>query len=412
MKTFITIFIIGFYMLSVQAQENNPIPDILAQGDDLVQKIIKDRQKYEVQISYSPIYRDARGEPRIETYTWSVDPDKYFYPASTIKMPVAFFAVEKLNQLQSDEIDLHTPIAFGSSGSPQHLVLYDTTALDNELTLAHLIKKVFLVSDNEAYNLLYAFCGQKFINDQLKAKGYEDVKITHRVGAPGYSLEDNRRSNPILFYKNDDILYIEPTKYNPLNYAQIQKSDCIKGNGYFAKGELVKEPFDFCDKNFLSIPVLHQLITAFVVPEAVDEEKRYDITQAQRQEILSFMGERPQESMYPRYPEKYTDRYVKFFMYGDSDDLMPASVRIFNKVGYAYGYLTDVAYITDKNTGIEFILTATIHVNENGIYNDNNYQYDKLGIPFLAKIGRLFYNYESSRSHGSLPQDILQLKYQ
>jgi hypothetical protein len=67
---------------------------------------------------------------------------------------------------------------------------------------------------------------------------------------------------------------------------------------------------------------------------------------------------------------------------------MPDDITILNKVGYAYGYLTDCAYIMDTTNEISFILTATVHVNENRIFNDDNYQYDEVGIPFLAALGR------------------------
>ena len=60
--------------------------------------------------------------------------------------------------------------------------------------------------------------------------------------------------------------------------------------------------------------------------------------------------------------------------------------KIFNKVGLAYGQLTDVAYIV--NDSISIILTATIDVNTNKIYNDDNYDYDLIGFPFLAQLSR------------------------
>ena len=68
---------------------------------------------------------------------------------------------------------------------------------------------------------------------------------------------------------------------------------------------------------------------------------------------------------------------------------MTDAIRIHNKVGLAYGTLTDVAYITDRENGVEFLLSATILVNENQIFNDNQYEYEEKGIPFLAELGRL-----------------------
>lgn len=72
---------------------------------------------------------------------------------------------------------------------------------------------------------------------------------------------------------------------------------------------------------------------------------------------------------------------------------IPKHIKIYNKVGYAYGYLTDCAYIKDTKHEIEYILSATIHVNSNKVYNDNNYEYESIGIPFLALFGRELHQY-------------------
>ena len=73
------------------------------------------------------------------------------------------------------------------------------------------------------------------------------------------------------------------------------------------------------------------------------------------------------------------------------------NTRIYNKVGLAYGTATDVAYVKDRN-GIEFFLTATILTNKNEIFNDNQYEYDQLGIPFLAALGRELYQFEKNKN--------------
>ena len=70
------------------------------------------------------------------------------------------------------------------------------------------------------------------------------------------------------------------------------------------------------------------------------------------------------------------------------------AIRISNKVGMAYGTLTDVAYVRDKINNIEFMLTATILVNDNHIFNDDIYEYESKGIPFLSALGRQVLKYE------------------
>ena len=84
-------------------------------------------------------------------------------------------------------------------------------------------------------------------------------------------------------------------------------------------------------------------------------------------------------------------------MYGDTKADIPDTIKIYNKVGFAYGTLTDCAYITDTKNRAEFMLTATILVNKDGIFNDDQYEYDEVGIPFLAELGRAFYQFELNR---------------
>ena len=46
---------------------------------------------------------------------------------------------------------------------------------------------------------------------------------------------------------------------------------------------------------------------------------------------------------------------------------------------------------------IRFIISATILVNDNQIFNDDTYEYEQIGIPFLAQLGREFYEQEKER---------------
>jgi len=93
----------------------------------------------------------------------------------------------------------------------------------------------------------------------------------------------------------------------------------------------------------------------------------------------------------------YYDGYCKFFIYGDTKENIPEHLEIYNKVGFAYGTLTDCAYIKDAKKNIDFLLTATILVNKDGIFNDDAYEYDEIGIPFLAQLGREIYQQELKR---------------
>jgi hypothetical protein len=127
---------------------------------------------------------------------------------------------------------------------------------------------------------------------------------------------------------------------------------------------------------------------------------QYSIGKEDRVFVLESMATLPKDYSYLKgKTDEYYDSYIKFFLFGDSKEPIPDHIIIRNKVGVAYGYLTDCAYIQDTKHDIEYFLTATVHVNENQTYNDGIYEYDDVGIPFLAELGRLVHQYMIDKKH-------------
>jgi hypothetical protein len=129
---------------------------------------------------------------------------------------------------------------------------------------------------------------------------------------------------------------------------------------------------------------------------------------------MQYMSQLPSETFYPPYRNDTTlhDAYCKFLMFGEDRSRIPAKMRIFNKVGDAYGYMIDNAYIVDFDAGIEFMLSAVINTNRDGIYNDDLYDYKTLGFPFMKDLGQLVYQYELKRKRTHKPNlDEFRLKY-
>jgi len=56
---------------------------------------------------------------------------------------------------------------------------------------------------------------------------------------------------------------------------------------------------------------------------------------------------------------------------------MPDNIRIFNKVGQAYGFMTDCSYVVDTLNKVEFFLSCSMYLNADGILNDGIYEYDR-----------------------------------
>ncbi len=112
----------------------------------------------------------------------------------------------------------------------------------------------------------------------------------------------------------------------------------------------------------------------------------------------------PKQSINPKYDQKkYYDGYCKFFMYGDQREEIPDHIKIFNKVGLAYGFLIDNAYIIDLDNKVEFFLTAVVYGNSNKVINDNSYDYNNLTIPFFSNLGNIIYDYEKNREKKYYP---------
>ncbi|MCY3667408.1 MAG: serine hydrolase [Gemmatimonadetes bacterium] len=357
--------------------------------------------KHEVQILYTQIDRDADNRPHFTRHEYRVNPQDYFYPASAIKLAGALLALEKLNQLGMAGVDRHTPVRIDSAASGQTAVREDPTAPNGLPTIAHYIRKLFAISDNDAYNRLYEFVGQQRLNEGLWEKGYRDVRLTHRL-AIVRSPEENRHTNPLAFYRGDQVLYRQPMLVNPHTWRA--PAPIPKGEGHIQNGELVAAPKDFAGSNYMSVEVLQDLLMAVFFPEELPAERRFDLRPDAYRFLYRAMSMLPRECPHPQYdPKKYYDSYVKFFLFGDNKKPMPDSVRIFNKVGLAYGYVTDNAYIVDFERGVEFLLTAVVLVNENGIFNDGTYEYDEVGLPFLSELGRAIYAYELERKREYRP---------
>ncbi|MBC7872855.1 MAG: hypothetical protein H7Y01_02605 [Ferruginibacter sp.] len=112
------------------------------------------------------------------------------------------------------------------------------------------------------------------------------------------------------------------------------------------------------------------------------------------------MSQLPTESTFPPYSAdtaSYWPAYCKFLFFGSEKGELPKNIRIFNKVGDAYGQLTDVAYIVDLEKKIEFFLSATIYCNTDGILNDDHYNYNTIGLPFMKHLGRVIHEHELKR---------------
>ena len=389
-------------------KSHDPLTQIISRMPLELSSII-DSSVHEIQILYTQIDRDEQNTPHLTSYTLNFNKQHYFYPASTVKMPVAFLALQRINELNrtDDRINMLSRMQIDSIRPPQTAVELDSATKNNYPNVATYIKKIFSVSDNDAYNRLYEFLGQDYINEELKNKGiFSNSRIRTRVGISGFTTEDNKYTNPISFIDDSGVKIFEQDEYYALySYYEKLEND-TKGIGYFSDSleSVVMTPFDMSEKNFINIKDLEASLRRIVFPELYDENELFDISPDHYEFLYEIMPKTPLEFDFNKdHSDEYFDSYVKFFYNGDSKLPIPDHIRIFNKVGWAYGTLTDCSYIIDLENNIEFFLTATIHVNDNRIFNDGNYEYEEIGLPFLSELGKACYNFELERNRKFKP---------
>ena len=403
-------FVLFNHTVLAQAKTDYLLKDIFARRtDSLVEAVLGQPEVYRYQIIYTQIDRNKNNTPSFKNYYYNVDASRYFNPASVVKMPLAFLSLEKLNDIKIPGVNKFTAMQFDSGWSRQTTAYSDSTADNNLPSIAHYIRKAFLISDNDAYNRMYEFIGQQTINRRLHEMGYPDIRITRRFMR--MSADENRYTNPIRFInKKGELVYRQPMEVNKdsLDFSHIYKMGKAH---YNSQDSLINEPIDFTTANNLPLEDMQQLLQSVMFPNSVNAKKRFRLATDDLNFLYRYLSQYPSETNYPKYDtSQYYDSYVKFF-FRSPQHSMPAHIRVFNKVGWAYGCLTDVSYVADFKNKIEFMLAVTIYVNSDGILNDDKYDYETIGWPFLYKVGQTIYQHELKRKRVNKP-DLSRFKLQ
>ncbi|WP_240935780.1 serine hydrolase [Hymenobacter sp. HDW8] len=398
--------IVGVNMLMspiAVAQTGNPLRRLLHADTARFGRILRAPKQYRVQIIYTQINRDAQNKPHFRSYTYGgANLRRYFYPASTVKLPAAVLALEKLRGLRTQHPALtpESPVRIDSAFAGQTRVVRDSTNSTGRASIAHYIRKVLLVSDNDAYNRLYEFLGPGPLNAELHRRGYQHVRLMHRLSV-GDQEPGSRHTNPMTFFADSSLqmpVYQQPGGFFAGAWPQLKLKGEKIGKGYMQGEKRIEQPLDFSTKNYISLASLQGVLRAILFPESLPAERRFQLDAADYQFLRRYMAMLPRESEAPRYDSlEYPDNYAKFLLAGGPAGPLPSGVRIFNKIGQAYGFLIDNAYITNEAQGVEFLLSAVIYTNADGILNDDKYEYDAIGFPFMRDLGQAVYQHELKR---------------
>jgi hypothetical protein len=400
--------------------------------------VMANPEKYRVQILYTQINRDEKNFPKFTSHSFRLNPNEYFYPASTVKFPACIQALEKINRQKDKKFTRNSIMLTDSIDSELTRQYTDSTNLvqNGFPSITNYIKKILLVSDN-AFNRLFEFIGQEEFNTTLQKSGFPSTRIVHRLSLP-VSQEKNKMSNAITFISESswqnaykkfvkmssedapsidkflaltktneklvlDNVYSEPKRVSKYIFPQLKP--VLLGKGEMIDGKVTDKPKDFTQKNNFPLEAQQRMLRRFIFPEATPLTEQFNLTADDRKFMLKYMSQLPTESVSPPYQNDTSmhDNFCKYLMFGSDKNPIPNNIRIFNKIGDAYGFLTDNAYIVDFEKGVEFMLSATIYCNEDEIFNDDKYETQTIGLPFLTELGKTIYDYECARKRKLQP---------
>ena len=367
-----------FLLLSCSST-TNPIELIIKKREPQLKPIYKNKENHNLQILYTKVVRDSLGMPSFIQYDYQADNNVYFYPASTMKLPIVALTLQKINELRNTGINITVE---------SKILLLSADQITTETTFKDLISKVFLVSDNSASNILINFLGYNYFNQQMREKGLNTIVLNHKFNPDPYVKTDWK-----IYTLDRDLISKDETQ-EIIEHNNLD--NLLQGKFQILNGEKVATPFNFKIKNKASLRDLDGVMKRIIYPDLFQEQDRINLSDQDYNFLRYWMSRFTFEDIGIEYQKdsQYFDSYNKFFIYGDSTNTIDRKIRIYNKVGIAYGALTDISYIRDYQKNIEFFLSATIYVNQNQIVNDNIYEYDDVGIPFLAELARQVYKLE------------------
>lgn len=118
-------------------KEINLLEQLMRTKPEQFQSLLTQKDSLRLQIIYTKIDRDKKNRPTFTDYTFNLNNNTYFYPASTVKMPIAFLALEKLNSLKKYGVDMNSTMVTDSSFSGQDRVYTNPTAKDSKASVAN-----------------------------------------------------------------------------------------------------------------------------------------------------------------------------------------------------------------------------------------------------------------------------------
>jgi hypothetical protein len=368
------------------AFDDGVLDQILLTKERELVKVMMDPNGYRLQILYTEVKREGKAQ-RLLRHGFRVDAE-YFYPASAIKPALALGALEALHdpaRVGKRKVDFYTPLRVRDMGPPQKIEENDSSeTLSGKISIGHEIKKMLLVSDNQSYNRLYNFLGQKDANQRMWRLGLASVRLRHRLVTTSPN-EDGAYTPPTEFLGDPPLTV--PEQRSDLTWDPIEVPGAQVGTAHVGPlGYRVNEPMSFAEKNRISLVDLQDLLIKIVRPD-LGGGTLPQIDSKDKDFLANALGTLPSLSKNPSFEGGAAlDELHKPLLAGINRVLPASKVFVFSKAGRAYGFSIDNAYVLDPKGRRSFFLSAVMFT-DSGTVGDDKYPYNEVAVPFFAHLG-------------------------
>jgi hypothetical protein len=355
---------------------------LLGGGSAALKSVVATPDKYRFQVLYALVTPGAK--PALERHGYRADAE-YFYPASSMKVPITLATYDRLATLRNAgrpaltrdaTIRIH-PVS--GAGEP-----YGTT-------VARETWRALIVSDNFSANRLLGVLGHREAHETLWALGLPSTRV-HDGFATGADIDPAEMSPRVEFaapgLPPDELAARRSNLVPPPTDA----TSLAVGKASIVDGRRVEGPLSFADKNAMRLRELQDTLVRIMRPELLaagapaDSASKDDLAY-----LRHTLGTLPSESGLAGYDRNIVADYqLSPFLRGIERVRARGHFEIFSKVGQAFGFLIANAYVVDKDTGRSFFLTAAVYANPDETMNDDTYAYDSISFPALADVGEAF----------------------
>jgi hypothetical protein len=355
---------------------------LLSGGGAALKSVLAEPQTYRFEVLYAIVHEGPK--PTLERHAYRADAE-YFFPASSMKMPITLAAYDRLAVIHKTKpaltrdatLRIH-PVAGG--GEPF------VTSLARETTRA------LIVSDNFSANRLLAFVGHREVHEMLWSLGLASARVHHGF-ATGADIDPAEVSPKIEVVTDGNVVDELAARKSDLALPTTNAPAPSLGIGEAAivDGRRVPGPMSFAEKNAMRLSDLQDTLVRIMRPEllppnaAADAASKDDLAY-----VKKTLGTLPSESGLAGFDRNVVADYQLIpFLRGIERVRPRGHFEIHSKVGQAFGFLIGNAYIVDKDTGKSFFLVAAVFANPDGVMNDDIYAYDTVSFPALADVAEV-----------------------